>query len=553
MPYSVTADTDGAVIADTDGALFWTIWEPLLGFTEATRPFYIAEITAYEPGVGEQFIYVSDLGYRTRDTPVQTYPPLLQDALEIQARVPLDPAQIGAVWAWGELRVINAYLELDDIAVQWNSDARNVTIKRGIKTWDDTRGLWTDPTYASLVTVFTGLAQPWLLEETELVIPLRDPSYWLEKPWVRPAYTGAGGYNGDTELAGVLIPQTRGRAYNVPLTLIDRVNNIWQFSDGPGFVHFLYEGGATTITWQADVSNLYVGTTNPGQYRFNPSRSLVQLGSTLASGLAITADVTGEFATAGNIVALPLIAKFLLTETIGVPSALVDTASFDAVNTAYPVYNGGIFLGPEDQATGLDVVMRCLSAIGAKIVPSRTGKIQCFMLRAFNSSATPVAYYTTANIVDLKPRALPAAVHPPPERIRVAYQHNYTVQRTGVSASASANQRQFVAQADRIAAWVSSAVAAAWKNAGDPPPFGGAVSTLVIAQAVADGIGGFFDGGLRQYDMTVPDEYGIEREYGDVIHVTHEFADLDAGKKMQVIGRGLNSRDATVTLTVIDG
>ena len=82
MPYTITADTDGAVIADTDGALFWTIWEPLLGFTESTRPFYVAEITAYEPSVGEHVIYVSDLGYRTTGTPVQTYPPLLQDALE---------------------------------------------------------------------------------------------------------------------------------------------------------------------------------------------------------------------------------------------------------------------------------------------------------------------------------------------------------------------------------------------------------------------------------------------------------------------------------------
>lgn len=552
MPYTITADTDGAVIADTDGAIFWTAWDPLLGFTEATRPFYIAEITAYEPGVGDQFIYVSDLGYRTNVTPVQTYPPLLQDALEIQARVPLDPSQIGAVWAWGELRIINAYLTLDVAAVNWNSDARNVTIKRGIKTWDDTRGIWTDPAYASLVTVFTGLAQPWLLEENELVIPLRDPSYWLEKPWVRTAYTGAGGYNGDTELAGVLIPQTRGTAYNVPLTLIDRVNNIWQWSDGAGTLTALYEGGATTITFQADTTNLYVGTTTAGQYRTDVSRSLVQLGSTPASGLAITATVTGAFPTAGNITNLISIARYLLTETIAMPAALVDTSSFTTAAAVY-AYNGGVYFGPEDQATGMDAVMRCLSAVHGKLVPSRSGAVQCFMLRAFAPGATPVAYYTTTEIVDLKPRALPTAVHPPPRRVRVSYQHNYTVQTSGVSASATAAHRQFIGLADRVSTWTSAPVAAAWKNASDPQPFGGALTSSANAQSVADDVGSFFDGGLRQYDLVLPDEYGIEREYGDVIHVTHEFADLDAGKKMQVIGRGLNSRDATVTLTVIDG
>lgn len=135
----------------------------------------------------------------------------------------------------------------------------------------------------------------------------------------------------------------------------------------------------------------------------------------------------------------------------------------------------------------------------------------------------------------------------------MAYQHNYTVQTSGVSASATAARRQSVALADSIVAWTSSAVAAAWNNAGDPPPFGGAVLAELVAQAVADDVGELFENGLRQYDMTVPDEYGIEREYGDVIHVTHEFADLDAGKKMKIIGISMNTEEATVTLTVIDG
>jgi hypothetical protein len=551
MPYTITADTDGAVIADTDGALFWTIWEPLLGFTEATRPFYVAEITAYEPSVGEHVIYVSDLGYRTTGTPVQTYPPLLQNGLEIQARVPLDPAQVGAVWAWGELRIINAILDFDTIALAWNSDARDVVIKRGVKTWDDTRGLWIDPTYASLVTVFAGLAQPWRLDETELVVPLRGPEYWLEKPWARPTYGGTGGYDGTLEMAGTAIPITRGDAFNVPLTLIDDVNNIWQWSDGPGSIAILYEGGAANLVPQGITTNLYAGTTNPGYYRTDESRSLIQLGSVPATGLALTANVRGRFPTAGTILNLILVARYLMTETIGVPVANVDTTSFADAAVDYP-WSGGVYFAPEDQITGLDAVMRCVSSIYGKIVPSLTGAIKLFMLRAFDPAATPVAYYTTAEIVRLTPRALPTSLHPPPKRLRVNWHHNYVVQTSGLSSSTPPDHRQFVALADRVAIWESATVAAAWRNASDPPAFGGYVQLKIRAQAVADEVGELYQDGVHQYDMTVPDQYGFDREYGDIIHVTHEFGDLDGGKKMQIIGRSLQAGDATVTLTVID-
>jgi len=546
-----------------------------LGHNSGTRPFFTIDIDVYAPGIApvdfalgigthaigtlsllaEDLEYAStltysDAGYRTAGTPVTAYPPWMQEAFELDARCPIDPGQVAATWGWGSVRLVNVDGYFDTAAVEWNADGREVTIRYGEKTWDDDRGIWLDPDFGDLTTIFSGFAMPWLLSEFELEVPLRDPSYWLQKTLQTRTYAGTGSYEGDTELAGINKPYARGTCYNVPLTLIDRTNNIWQYNDGPGTVNALYEGGATTITFQADTSDLYSGSTTAGQYRTDNSRGLVQLGSTPASGLEITADVAGDFSTAGFVTMAANIARYILTEDMAIPSTNIDTASFTDAATDYP-YPGGIFIPPGESMDGVTAVSRLLGSMGAKLVPAPDGQLQCFVLRKIPADATPDAYFDEATIIDLVPRAVPDVVFPPPKRIRVAYRHNYTVMKTGVSSSATAARRQYIGQPELMAEWYSGTVAANWRNANDPPPFGGMLTAKANADQVAIDIGELFENGIRSYDVTVPIWLGMNLTFGDYIQITYPFADLDAGKIVQVVGRGIRSADMHMTLTVI--
>ncbi len=578
----VVADESGFAVADPSGFILGFPGAAAIvttGYTFATVPFYAADITVFRPGgVTVPFskawgmggwgsfslsgaasettttINVSDLGYRT-ESPVTAYPPYLADAFQIDAKVPLDPGQVGATWAWGTLKLVNADNTYDALAQDWNSSGRAVTIYWGLKTWEDNRGIFTDPNSGDLEILFAGVAGPWRQSETMLEIPLRDNTYRMERRVQGSVYAGTGTYEGDPELTGTAKPMARGVTLNIPGTLIDRANLIIQFTDARCTIDALYENGGTTITFQADTTNLYSGTTSPGQYRTDKSRGLVQLGSSPVG--EITADVTGEFPSAGLVTTVVALAQAMMTEQCDVPSGALDTASFAAADAAYP-YQAGIWIDPSQNEDGVSAVMRLLSSIHAKLAPARDGKLICLVLRAIPVGATPVASYDATNILvnddgtgGVVPVDMPAAVNPPPFRVRVAYRHNHTVQTSTLSGSITAAQRQFVAQADRFAAWSSGAVALAYANQNDLAPFGGCLTQEADAQAVANEVGALFEARPLLFDVPVEVSEGLHREIGDVIMVKYPNYALSSGKLCQVTGRSIVSTDQKIVLQVM--
>jgi hypothetical protein len=573
LPVTDVVDPDGVYVADPDGTL---VSERLAGnpnLIAGQLPFFLVEIEASRPAAALSYAYgwgaapwgaisfaaaatsdavtlrASDLGYRT-ETPVTVYPPRLQSGIQIDARVPLSPQQIGIVYGYGTISLINEDRQYDALVGAWNIDGRTVTIKYGVKSWDDTRGLFDDPISDDLVTLFTGVSAGWLLSEFTFDIQVRDASYWMDRQLQRTLYAGTGTYEGDAELTGTPKPKTRGRVYNIPLTLIDRANRIYQYNDGPGEVVALYEGGAETITFQADTSNLYSGSTSAGQYRTDNTRGLLQLGLDPADNAALTADVIGHFPTAGEQLIAADIVRYLIAEDIGLPSELLDTDSFDAAAAAYP-YEAGWHWAPGDRVDGATAAGQCLAAFGAKIAPTIAGALQCIVLQAVAVSDDPVASYDTAQAISCEPRALPADVSPPPFRFRVAYQHNYTVQQSGLLDSATAAHRQFVQSADRYATWYDGDVETAYVNGNDVAPFGGGLNSEADAQEVADRMGALFGTRRWLFDYTVPFIEGAEREFGDVIVATYPNHAMASGARCRVLGRSLNSLEQTITLTVL--
>lgn len=409
------------------------------------------------------------------------------------------------------------------------------------------RGIWTSPALADLVPVFTGLAGTWTATDAGVTIPIRDISYWLDRPILSAQYGGTGTYDGTADMTGMFKPKLRGKAYNIIPVLIDPTNQIYQYNDAAGTVVALYERGSTSITFQANTADLYTGTTNPGQYRTDNSRGLFQLGSAPVGQITITA--TGQFPTAGNKTVLADIARYLMTEDAATPTALVDTADFATAATDYP-YDGGIYIGPDSGVSARDAVAWCLMSFGAKLITGRNGKARCLALRAATISETPTAAIGEYNAISVRPVNLPSALSPPPYRIRTAYQRNYTVQ-TDLAALATDAHREFVSKADRYAAASSTAILAAYRRPNDLPPFGGGLDDVTDAQAVADDLAALWCANRSLYTVTVPVEVGLGLDIGNTILLTWPTAFLRLGQRGVIVQEQFRSQEATTFMVLI--
>ena len=204
---------------------------------------------------------------------------------------------------------------------------------RATDNFYQSRQIWLDPSYSNLNLAFSGYATPWQLSDTALTVPIRDATYWLERPVNVSHYGGTGGNDGVAAMAGIAKPMLRGVCYNISPTLIDATNRYYQYNNAPGTIQALYEGGAQTITFQADVADLTVGSTSPGYYRTCNAMGMFQLGSVPVH--QITIDATGAFTSAGAQTNIANIARYIMTEDMLVPTASINLTSFSNADTIY--------------------------------------------------------------------------------------------------------------------------------------------------------------------------------------------------------------------------
>lgn len=520
--------------------------------THGVRPHGVAY--GLLPGLPvSETLNASDAGYVTLSTDaggVVAYPPLLAQGLAIQRGMNLVPGAAAAAAGWGTLSLMNLGGRFNAYSLSRNSDGRPLRLYRARMIYDSARGYYTSPAKASRTLLFAGLSGPWALSEATLDIPARDGSYWLERPLQSTLYAGTGLLEGGADLTGKPKPKARGgtNSYpilNVPAVLVDATHLIYQYSDAPGTVVQVYEGGNAGFTAGADVADLYTGSTTAGTYRTNNARGLFQLGSTPTR--TITADVTGQFASAGAQTSLLNIARYLLAEDCALPSANLDTSSFTSLAATYP-YTAGVWFDT-NPVQCVDAVNTVLSAAGLQLLPLRSGVLSVMALRAPSASYT--ARLDTTNIVTLKARALPPQLYPPAFRAGAGYQRSYLVQTSDISPSITAARKTLVATQDRTAMWVDTNVASNWKRPNDLLPVGGALQVLADAQAVANAYGALWGVTRRLYDITVPLDTAAALDLGQVVQVVYPAADLTNGKPGLIVGETLNTFDATSILQVL--
>lgn len=527
--------------------------EQVLQPAHGARPIGALSRTAYRPESTET-LRASDAGYRTRETDaggVQVYPGVLDAAFEIDRRVGLDPATAGSA-GFGAVRLLNAGRRYDAFALTRNSDSRPIRLLHGRKAFDPRRGILLDPPYGDLVPFFAGTATPWSLSEAELEIPVRDPSYFLDRPVQADSYAGTGRLEGTKELTGKAKPFTRGGTaampvLNVPLLQVDPVSLVYQWTDGPGTVARLYEGGREVFAYDGDVPDVYAGADPAaGHYRTCNARGVLQVGSRPVRTL--TADATGAWPAAGAVATAARMALAVLEETMALPAAMLDRASFLALDAAYP-YVAGVWLDAE--TTGAALAHSLLGSIGARMLPGRDGRLVAHPLRALGTGARPRGKWTPRELVGLAPQPLPATLDPPPVRWRVGYQRNHAVQTSDLNPALDATRAQFLAEEFRFASWSSPEIARTWRRPTDPPPLGTHLLDPVQAQRLADDLGALWGPRPGLYAAELPVSVAAAFDLGDVVVVQFPLNDLGEGRLGQVVGEQTRSFDGTSILLVL--
>lgn len=436
------------------------------------------------------------------------------------------------------------------------------------------RNILLDPPYASLVPAFNGVAGSITSDDTEMTIPLRDASYWLERPLLRSTYGGNGQYDGNSALVGTLkpliigagtkvgvsFPQYDGPVSNVTPVLIDPAGLIYQVNDGPiGRIAALYEGGHSGGWPNAgDVADFYDGSSTPaGQYRTCLARGCIQLGS--QPTYAITLDVNGPpiQAPATSLA----VAYYALTQLCGVPQNLVGLTANEltAIGSTHPLRNGcGLFLGPQDNPSGLDLLTRILAPFCMKLVACRDGMLRALVLAALPASPTIKAVLDDRNIINITPIDLPANISPPPYRMRVGYSDNYTIQTSGLSPLAPPSWVQYVATPSSVAQANSPLLQSSIARPNDPPVITGSIITHIGAVGALDAANqsaaqyiGLWGVRRRLYGIEVPFTVGVVLEYGDVVSITTEVGDLTGTILGQIVGYSYRSEDASITLRIL--
>ena len=542
----------GAPMADAWSALPWGSLEFLQGAIESTVTLRASDAGYRTPPASGRVTFrggrVTFRGEAVRFRAsgaageVLVFPPFLQGAFSIDRRVNLDPSTSAAAAGWGSVQLDNSAGRYDDLAATFNSDGRAVRVLIGAKQFDPARGLYLDPPRAALSTVFAGVATPWFAGDTTLDVPIRDASYWLERPAQSGLYGGTGGLDGSTDLKGLPRPKTRGTARNVTPVLVDPVRLVYQWTDGPGKLQAVYEGGATGIVFQSNVANLYAGTTAPGRYRTDETRGLFQLGSSPVR--AITADVSG-----GPVGTAALVALDLLTSDLGVPPEMVDAASFAAVDAAAP-YRAGFYTGTT-QTDGARLAGDVLASIGARLIPTRDGRLRAILLRALPDAAPAAVTLHRGNAVSLTPRAIGAPLDPPPFRWQVGYARAWTVQTSDLNGSITPDRKAFVAAADRFAVWASTDVLQAYRRPNDPPQLRTLLADEAAALVIANSLGDIWGVRRRLYDVVVPVAIGLPLDLGSVVRLDWPADNLRGGRAGQVVGEQFRAGDATITLQVL--
>jgi hypothetical protein len=221
-----------------------------------------------------------------------------------------------------------------------------------------------------------------------LRLKMRDRLAELNKPLLTRRYlgttTGLGPTaEGSPDMAGTIVPYYFGApavmsgqigtylSSSVPSLLVNEFNLLYQFCGNAVYSIEVFDGGVPlpSIGDFGDLSSLIAAPLAGGRCATCLAQGIARLGD--RPNKAVTANVT-EGATA-SLRSAARVSQRMLALMTGIPSADIDTSTFDALHAFNPA-EVGIYIN--DERTALDALGKVLESPGAAILPNDVGTFQ---------------------------------------------------------------------------------------------------------------------------------------------------------------------------------
>lgn len=495
----------------------------------------------------------------TDDLPDQPFKGTLQKALRFDRTI-LNGGGIGQVTiGWGELELINAEGDYDDLIEQYAVDGRRVVVRVGVAgppfVYDD------------FITVFDGSALDWHIDENVMRVEVRDNTFKLEVPAQPNLYTGTGGVDGPDDLAGKRKPRAWGTLTNITPTSLIPSELVYQVNDGEVVgIDIIYDGGVElTAAVPADYANstlLRAATTGlfgsgadieAGEYATCLAEGLFRLGGTPQA--QVTCDIRGQlFRNVWVSTHADLIFSLVAPASSGDPGTVpvtVDDNSFALVNSlqSAPI---GYFLNEQSEASVADVIADIAASMGGWAgFRGRSGLFEVGIFRDPDVNI-PVARYNRTDIMgdSLTREKLPPDYSPPPYRFRVAWGRNWTVQ-DDLFGSVDASRVAHLKQAMHLAISepnFETAIRGDHPLAQDPPPVESFFTDEFDAQVEAERLLELYSLAPRAlYRFTIK-SHPFVHDIGEVINLAYPRWGLDAGRNLRLVSVSENTDDNTTEL-----
>lgn len=283
---------------------------------------------------------------------------------DIERSIPISPddARRGEI-AVGEITFANADGGLDQLANDYSISGRTVRIYLGPARAD----------FAEYGLVQEVFGSHFEADETKLRMRVQSTSSLLSTPLQSTRYSGAGGQDGDADLASRPMPVLYGECFNVSPVLLNKDQWIYQVHDGPILaIDAVKERGLELTDSGVDAPSyaaLRALDVEAGEYATCLALGMVKIGLGLAgpAGL-ITMDVRGDVAVSAYSAAMGDILYRIATRRAALDGGLLDLNSFADL----PRGKIGYYASGSEELTCADVFDDLLRAIVGWYATSRS-------------------------------------------------------------------------------------------------------------------------------------------------------------------------------------
>jgi hypothetical protein len=438
----------------------------------------------------------------------------------------------------GEMELINSEADYDAFSYRFSIDGRRVIVKAGER---ELRGEVSS--YADFTTIADLTGSGWHFNEDIVRISVRDNAFKFEVPTQPNTYDGKGGVNGTVDLAGKRKPMVLGWAKNITPVFLIPAELIYQCHDGPvEAITAVYDSG-NLLTFQTDFATVLDqrNAPSPSAGTYSTCRAeggLIRLGAAPAG--QITADVKGALNASGVWINTTAdIVRYIIFNACLVEETDFDEVTFDTLNTLQPAQIG-YFLDPNKNETVAETVGKFMDAVGGWCGFTMLGKIE---VRRFDlpGIAASIRYNQYDFMGPVVRERLPAGVDPIVQRVRIAYDWNWTVQSgteiAGAVHSSNPDRVSYLAEEFRIAATSDAAAESIVSDhplAHDPDP----IPAYFVDKIAAD------EEALRRlriYGMErsafrfVVKDHSLAQDVGDTIFISHIRFGLNSGRFLTVV------------------